>query len=90
MKGPRSHLLVCAPSNAAVDEIMLRITRDGLWKIDGTSYKPSVVRLGNLNTIHPDLRSYSLDMLLEKGMKDPEGEFFQQKQQVEDKAKSIL
>jgi senataxin len=39
------HFLVCAPSNAAVDEIVLRIQKLGLWDSSGTTYHPSVVRV---------------------------------------------
>ena len=28
--GPKAHVLVCAPSNAALDEIVLRILKHGL------------------------------------------------------------
>ena len=29
-KGPRAHVLVCAPSNSALDEIVMRILQNGL------------------------------------------------------------
>ena len=29
-KGPKAHVLVCAPSNSALDEIVLRLDKHGL------------------------------------------------------------
>ena len=62
-------VLVCAPSNAAIDEILRRLTSDGIWGADGHKYKPMVVRMGP--GVHPDLRKYSLEyMAMRRAMKD--------------------
>ncbi|CAG9466793.1 unnamed protein product [Pedinophyceae sp. YPF-701] len=44
--GPRARVLVCAPSNSALDEIVLRIMSKGLLGADGELYHPSIVRVG--------------------------------------------
>lgn len=42
----RPRILVCAPSNAAVDNVILKIMEDGFVDGNGCRYNPSVVRLG--------------------------------------------
>ncbi len=63
-------VLVCAPSNAAVDEIVLRIAKTGMVQANGQPLKPRVVRLGQSPSLEgptaggPDtdiLRKASLD-----------------------------
>ena len=39
-------LLVAAPSNCAVDEIISRVLKDGLHAADGSPWQPTVVRIG--------------------------------------------
>lgn len=51
-------VLVCAPSNAAIDEILKRITEKGVYGDDGELYRPPVVRLGPNS--HPSLKEYTL------------------------------
>lgn len=57
----KNRILVCAPSNAAIDEILRRIVNEGLWGRDGDKFTPSVVRLGP--NVHPSLAQYSLDKM---------------------------
>lgn len=57
-------VLVCAPSNAAIDEILRRLTRapqdgGGVFDGEGKRYTPNVVRVGP--NVHPDLLEYSLE-----------------------------
>lgn len=60
-----SKVLVCAPSNAAVDELLRKLIKDGVFGEDGKRYVPSVVRLGP--GIHENLREqYSLECLANK------------------------
>ncbi|KAL6754526.1 AAA domain-containing protein [Haematococcus lacustris] len=61
--GPRAHVLVCAPSNSALDEIVLRILKSGLMDKDGAMYTPSLVRIG-VNA-HHSVRPVFLDTLVE-------------------------
>lgn len=72
----RKPLLVCAPSNAAVDEIVKRLVRDGIVTFDpnparspsdtSVRIKPNVVRIGSLDMIHEDVKPYTLDHLMDK------------------------
>ena len=41
-----NRILVCAPSNAAVDEVLHRLLKDGVVNKDGKIKKPKLVRLG--------------------------------------------
>lgn len=43
----RPRILVCAPSNAAVDNIILKIMEDGFIDGGGQRYNPSIVRIGS-------------------------------------------
>lgn len=43
----RPRILVCAPSNAAVDNIILKIMEDGFIDGHGLRYNPSIVRIGS-------------------------------------------
>lgn len=43
----RPRILVCAPSNAAVDNIILKIMEDGFIDGNGLRYNPSIVRIGS-------------------------------------------
>lgn len=43
----RPRILVCAPSNAAVDNIILKIMEDGFIDGNGMRYNPSIVRIGS-------------------------------------------
>lgn len=42
----KPHILVAAPSNAAVDNILLRIISDGFLDGTGNRYNPSIIRVG--------------------------------------------
>ena len=44
--GRRMRALVCAPSNSALDEIVLRLLSAGLRGPSGDVYRPTVVRVG--------------------------------------------
>lgn len=57
----KNRILVCAPSNAAIDEILRRIVSEGLWGVDGERFVPSIVRVGP--NVHPSLAQYSLERL---------------------------
>ena len=52
-------IIVCAPSNAAVDELMLRFVQD-------TAAKPgsSIVRVGRNGSVSDELKNFSLDLLV--------------------------
>ncbi|KAG9005433.1 DEAD-box type RNA helicase [Tulasnella sp. JGI-2019a] len=62
-KAPPSKLLVCAPSNAAIDEVAKRL-RDGLRDAQGMPMTPKVVRIGNEASINISVKDISLDALV--------------------------
>ncbi|KAG1331997.1 hypothetical protein COCNU_02G019650 [Cocos nucifera] len=61
----RGRVLICAQSNAAVDELVSRLSQ-GLYGNDGKFYKPYIVRVGNAKTIHPSSLPYFIDTLVEQ------------------------
>lgn len=58
-------LLLCAPSNAAVDEIVVRLI-GGIRDSQGQRYHPKVVRVGRSDNINARVRSVTLDELVDK------------------------
>lgn len=58
----RSKILVCAPSNSALDEIVLRILQNGLVDASGATYSPTVVRVGV--NVHHSVNSVHIDTLV--------------------------
>ncbi|XP_050221011.1 uncharacterized ATP-dependent helicase C29A10.10c isoform X2 [Mercurialis annua] len=61
----KQRVLICAQSNAAVDELVSRITSGGLYGSDGKMYKPYIVRVGNAKTIHQNSIPYFIDTLVD-------------------------
>jgi len=58
-------VLVCAPSNAAVDEVLRRVDRDGMLGDDGNVYRPHMTRMGP--GCHSEFRkAYSLREQIER------------------------
>ncbi len=43
----KPRILVCAPSNAAVDNVILKIVEDRFLDGNGSKYSPSIIRLGS-------------------------------------------
>lgn len=67
-------LLVCAPSNAAVDELVLRL-KAGVKSINGKHSNINVLRLGRSDAINASVRDVTLDELVksrleQEGTKD--------------------
>ncbi|KAJ7547089.1 hypothetical protein O6H91_08G068600 [Diphasiastrum complanatum] len=60
----RAHVLVCAPSNSALDEIVLRLITSGLRDEYGKVYTPSIVRVGV--QAHHSIQSVCMDNLVEQ------------------------
>eukprot|EP00897_Mesotaenium_endlicherianum_P004197 jgi/Mesen1/3805/ME000206S02990 len=59
-------VLVCAQSNAAVDEIVARICGAGdLYGHDGLAFQPQVVRVGSVRTVHPNSLPVHIDTLVD-------------------------
>ena len=61
----KPRLLLCAPSNAAVDEIVLRLL-GGIRNAEGEIYQPKIVRVGRSDRINPGVRAVTLDELVDK------------------------
>ncbi len=60
---PSKKLLVCAPSNAAVDELVLRL-KAGVKSTTGTFHKINVLRLGRSDAINAAVKDVTLDELV--------------------------
>ena len=56
-------LLICAPSNAAVDELVMRL-KEGIKTLQGQREKPSVIRLGRTDAINANVLDVTLDQLV--------------------------
>ncbi|MCJ1476050.1 DEAD-box type RNA helicase [Lambiella insularis] len=56
-------LLICAPSNAAVDELVMRL-KDGVKTSNGEYYKLSIVRLGRSDNMNENVKDVTLDELV--------------------------
>jgi hypothetical protein len=59
-------VLVCAPSNAAVDEIVLRLVTHGVWNSLGGKMVPRVVRLGISTSPNPAVMAVTVDAKVEQ------------------------
>lgn len=60
----KGRVLICAQSNAAVDELVSRIN-EGLCGNDGKTYKPFIVRVGNAKAVHPNSLPFFIDTIVE-------------------------
>ncbi|XP_051146764.1 probable helicase MAGATAMA 3 isoform X2 [Andrographis paniculata] len=60
----RVRVLVCAPSNSALDEIVFRLLKTGVRDENGCAYNPKIVRIGL--KAHHSVQSVSMDYLVEK------------------------
>ncbi|KAF2263455.1 tRNA-splicing endonuclease-like protein [Lojkania enalia] len=58
-------LLVCAPSNAAVDELVMRF-KDGVKTLNGQERKLNIVRLGRSDAINANVQDVTLEELVNK------------------------
>ncbi|RYP68305.1 hypothetical protein DL770_008468 [Monosporascus sp. CRB-9-2] len=61
--GTSKKLLVCAPSNAAVDELVLRL-KAGVKSTTGSFHKVNVLRLGRSDAINTAVKDVTLDELV--------------------------
>lgn len=66
----RGRVLICAQSNAAVDELVSRISSEGLYGSDGKMFKPYLVRVGNAKTVHPTSLPFFIDTLVDQRLAD--------------------
>ncbi|SNX84511.1 related to SEN1 protein [Melanopsichium pennsylvanicum] len=63
--GATKKILLCAPSNAAIDEVAKR-ARAGIRLADGKVIHPRVVRVGRDDTINIAVKDISLEFLIEQ------------------------
>lgn len=70
---PMKKLLVCAPSNAAVDELVLRL-KQGVKTMNGTLHQINVLRLGRTDAINAGVKDVTLDELVKAAMQAADGE----------------
>lgn len=64
-KAPVPKVLVCAPSNAAIDEVAKRL-KEGVWNSAGKRIVPQVVRVGADASVNIAVKDISLDALVEQ------------------------
>lgn len=82
----RVRVLVCAPSNSALDEIVLRILNTGIRDENDRAYSPKIVRIGL--KAHHSVQAVSMDYLVEQrlsGMDSQIGDRQKQGGPVKDK-----
>ena len=60
-----SRLLICAPSNAAIDEIVRRL-KAGIYDCYHQKFTPKILRLGSHEMIHEEVRDLTLDATIER------------------------
>ncbi|KAL1583890.1 hypothetical protein WHR41_07137 [Cladosporium halotolerans] len=63
--GASRKLLVCAPSNAAVDELVMRL-KAGVKTKNGKNYPLNVVRIGRSDAINAQVRDVTMEELVSK------------------------
>ena len=71
----KKHILICAPSNCAIDEIISRILKKGLIDENGNNFVPKIVRLGvtDKNT-SDDIKKITIENLAKEQMIKNENE----------------
>ena len=70
---PKKKLLICAPSNAAVDELVVRL-KEGIQPLDGPLQKINVIRIGRSDAINADVKDVMLDELVRQKLEGDNGE----------------
>lgn len=63
--GATKKILLCAPSNAAIDEVAKR-ARGGIRLADGRTIHPKVVRVGRDETMNVSVKDISLEYLIDQ------------------------
>lgn len=66
----RPRILVCAPSNSAVDEVLARLIKLRLFDGQGHSYLPEVVRIGAGDRVNESAKPYTAEGQAEKFLND--------------------
>ncbi|KIY92475.1 hypothetical protein MNEG_15488 [Monoraphidium neglectum] len=63
---PPARVLVCAQSNAAIDEIVARLAAQGVWRPGGAREAPGMVRAGRSDATHASVIAYHVDALADE------------------------
>ncbi|KAF8305662.1 hypothetical protein DL93DRAFT_2172485 [Clavulina sp. PMI_390] len=66
-KEPPKKILICAPSNAAIDEVTYRL-KQGVRQPDGTLFTPKIVRVGHSEKLSPLIQDLSLEAQISQMM----------------------
>lgn len=61
-------IMVCAPSNAAIDELLLRL-KDGVTTLKGEHMDLNLLRIGRTEAVNPLVRSFCLDQKIANEIK---------------------
>lgn len=70
---PKKKLLICAPSNAAVDELVVRL-KEGVQPLHGPRQKINVIRIGRSDAINASVKDVILDELVRMKLEGDNGE----------------
>ncbi|RDL37134.1 Uncharacterized protein BP5553_04567 [Venustampulla echinocandica] len=70
---PKKKLLICAPSNAAVDELVVRL-KEGIQPLSGPRQKINVIRIGRSDAINASVKDVMLDELVTRKLEGDNGE----------------
>jgi senataxin len=70
--GPKKKLLICAPSNAAVDELVIRL-KEGIQPLNGPRQKINVIRIGRSDAVNAGVQDVMLDELVRRKLQGDEG-----------------
>lgn len=79
---PPKKMLVCAPSNAAVDELVMRF-KEGVKTTVGQHKKLSVVRLGRSDAINANVADVTLDQLVNAKLNTTPGQGSNQREETQ-------
>lgn len=77
-------ILVCAPSNAAVDELVVRL-KAGISGQNGNKISPKIVRLGRSDVVNIQVKDVTLEDLVERSLKkveEPDGSLRKQQNEL--------
>lgn len=80
--GASKKLLVCAPSNAAVDELVMRL-KAGVKTKNGKEYPLNVVRIGRSDAINSTVKDVTMDELVAKQLGNSEQDNTQRQKNAE-------
>ncbi|SCU97691.1 LAFA_0G12728g1_1 [Lachancea sp. 'fantastica'] len=70
----KQKVLICAPSNAAVDELVLRL-KGGVYDKSGKLFNPKLVRIGRPDAVNAVIRELTLEEQVDKKLGNKSYEF---------------